>query len=94
MNTPLAQLGPFELPEATADGIVCGACSLPILGGQVHHENVRAVRFCFESRQAWDAEAIAEQAAERANERYFEDRGFWVAREDEEREFRGGWPLV
>lgn len=61
----------------TPTGPRCGQC-------HSRHANAAAVRECYEQDAEQAANAAAEFAAEAAVERYFEDRGYWAARADED----------
>lgn len=55
------------------------------------HLSVTEIELCNEYQDAeWAAQIEGELAAERAVERYFEDRGYWDAREQEDMEARRG----
>jgi hypothetical protein len=68
-------------------GIRCGAHPR---GVKVYHDSVETVRFCYATMREQIAQQQAELAAERANERYFEDRGWEEARAQEDYEARMG----
>lgn len=68
----------YESPEPTLDGVTCGLCTSTArrLGDPaVKHASVEHVRYCYTQHTDWAAEAAAEQAAELAVERWFEERG-------------------
>lgn len=55
------------------------------------HRSVTELEVCQDNHQEkLDWEAWSEYQAEQAVERYLEDRGFWEAREEEEREMMMG----
>lgn len=83
MTITLDHLG---YPVATTTGIRCGGSHL----APTRHENVAAVRYCYQVQADHDAQAREELAAEAATERYFEDRGYWAARADEDMEAARG----
>lgn len=64
-------------------GVRCGAC-------KVRHNSTAAVRYCHDLYRTQIAEQEAEIAAERAIERYFEERGYEEARAQEAYEARMG----
>lgn len=60
-------------------------------GEPCSHLSVTEIELCQEYQDAeWAAQMQAEQAAEMAIERHFEDAGYWAAREQEDMEARRG----
>jgi hypothetical protein len=59
-------------------------------GTDVRHDDAAAVRACYEGSRAEQAAFEDAAEAERQVERALEDRGYWEAREDEEREAAAG----
>lgn len=64
-------------------GPKCGCCT-------ARHENVAAIRYCYDLAAEFRAQQAGEIAAEAAVERHFEDRGYWEARAQEDHEARTG----
>lgn len=74
------------LPIRTVFGIRCGNHGKV----KVWHENIEAIRYCFEIRYEGEAAQADAYRAEMAVERALEDRGYWEARAQEEYEARTG----
>ncbi|MFC0504171.1 hypothetical protein [Micromonospora costi] len=70
----------FGFPVATATGVRCGN---HYTADTIRHATVAAVRECYRRWREIEADAQAEYAAELANERALEDRGYWDARAQE-----------
>lgn len=70
-------------PIQTETGIRCGYC-------KGRHANRETVRYCHESGRAQEELAEADYRAELAVERWYEDRGYWDARAQEDYEARMG----
>lgn len=66
-------------PAMIERGPRCGAC-------KAHHKSVADIRYCYDLKAEQEAQVAGELAAEKAVERHFEDRGYWEARADEDRE--------
>lgn len=73
----------YSLPIATETGIRCGSC-------KQRHALAASVKFCYAMQAEYRAEQEAEIAAERRNERFFEERGYWEALAQDEYERRNG----
>lgn len=78
-------------PAITETGVRCGN---HFRGDNIRHPNAATVRACYEhsadALAAYEEQYAAELAAESATERYFEDRGYWEARAQEDYEERHG----
>lgn len=57
---------------------------------RIYHNSARAVKACYDIRADEMAQQAGEIAAEAAVERYFEDRGYWEARAQEDYEAARG----
>lgn len=77
------EISPTGLPVQTETGIRCGNHDRKL---KINHENIAAVRYCFEETHAVRAQIEEELAAEARNERFFEERGAMSALDDQERE--------
>jgi uncharacterized protein DUF6011 len=75
-------------PEGRAPtGVRCGNHRLD---GERRHASASEVRACYARRYDQEDEARAERAVEAATERFFEERGYHEARDEEDREARDG----
>lgn len=70
----------------TTEGPRCGNHH----GRRVRHGNAASVRECYRITRAQDLQIQEELAAEAAVERFFEDRGYWEARAQEDWEMMRG----
>lgn len=77
------EIDALGIPVKVRDGVRCGHCA-------AKHSIARAVKLCKIAQETLDAEAEAEMHAEAAVERYFEDRGYWDARAQEDYEAAHG----
>lgn len=80
------QVDEYGAPVWLESGVRCGSHGAQ----RVYHESAAAVRTCYAVMRAEMAEQQALQEAEARNERWFEDRGYWEARAQEEYEERMG----
>ncbi len=84
------QDGPYEI-KRTESGVRCGNHGKTPKGERhTYHANRESVAACYALAESLRAEQEAEIAAEQGYERYLEDRGYWEARADEDREFWSG----
>jgi hypothetical protein len=73
----------YGWPMPTDSGPKCGNC-------RERHAGAKAIRLCYDTSKAEADQAHAEHAAEMAVERYYEDRGYWDARAQEDYEAAHG----
>lgn len=73
----------YGYPAALDAGVRCGNHHR---GDHIYHDSARAVQVCYRKAADDRAQQAGEIAAEAAVERYFEDRGYWEARAQEDHE--------
>lgn len=81
------QLDEYGAPAHLEAGVRCGSHGK---GRRVYHESAEAVRVCYQVMRYEVSQQMAELAAERDVERYFEDRGYEEARAQDDYEARNG----
>jgi len=77
----------------TEEGPYCGQCNRGWRKGdgtKIRHADRHAVKMCYAVAREMELDQRAECEAELANERSFEDRGYWEARAQDDWEARNG----
>lgn len=77
------EIDALGIPVKVREGVKCGCC-------EARHTIAKAVKLCYVRVAELDAQAEEELHAEAAAERYYEERGYWSARADEEIEAARG----
>lgn len=77
------EIDALGIPVKVRDGVKCGHCA-------AKHSIARAVKLCKIAQEELDRQAEDEMHAEAAVERFFEERGYWDARAQEDYEAAHG----
>lgn len=92
--TPMEALDLYREPEGTVEGPVCGACSAafsyPGVRRKVRHASVAHIRMCWWITKELEAQSRAEQWAEGALVRHYENAGWAEVQAERDWEDRRG----